>query len=157
MLVITPYPPYRETMPLLRLATGDMVRRLVDQPTCELAGLPATSRLLGKAAICPDLAERQLHQRDILDLLEEEPDLPLPCRYATKPAADGFELHVVAAHIDAGLEHRLQERAAQRDLPLVGVTLHTDLATMPSAEFARALLRETVVVRDERTGSWTLR
>jgi hypothetical protein len=144
-------------MPLLRLATGDMVRRLVDQPACELAGLPATSRLLGKAALCPGFAERPLHQRDILDLLEAEPDLPLPCRYATKPTTDGFELHVVAARLDAGLERRLQERAARQKLPLVGVTLHTDLATMPSAEFARSLLRETVVVRDERTGSWTLR
>ncbi len=156
-LVVTPYPPYRETMPLLRLATGDMVRRLVDVPTCELAALPATSPLLGKASLCPELRDRPLYQRHILELLEAEPDLPLPCRYAARPAAGGFDLHVLGVRADAGLERRLQERAADQGLPLTSVTLHTDLTTMPAPEFNRALLRETVVVRNERSGSWTLR
>lgn len=156
-LVITPYPPYRETMPVLRLATGDVVRRLVGVPNCELAALPATSPLLGKAALCPELGRRPLYQRHILELLEAEPDLPLPCRHAATPTAGGFELHVLAARSDAGLQRRVQERATSRGLPIVTVTLHTDLSAMPPPEFARALLRETVVVRDERTGSWTLR
>jgi phenylacetate-coenzyme A ligase PaaK-like adenylate-forming protein len=38
-LVVTPYYPYRECMPLLRYDTRDLVRRLPDEPlSCELAG-----------------------------------------------------------------------------------------------------------------------
>jgi len=49
-VTITPYFPYRECMPLLRYETRDMVRRLAeDDLTCELAGMPATSAILGKA------------------------------------------------------------------------------------------------------------
>jgi phenylacetate-CoA ligase len=156
MLVITPYPPYRETMPLLRLATGDMVRRLTDVPTCELAGLPASSPLLGKAALCPGLGDRPLYQRQILELIEAEPEIPLPGRYAVEPAPDGLKLNVLVTHRDLGLKRRLEERAADRELPLAIVELHTDLSTMPHPEFARALLHESVVVRDERSGSWSL-
>jgi hypothetical protein len=49
-VTITPYFPYRECMPLLRYDTRDMVRRLTDNElTCELAGMPATSAIAGKA------------------------------------------------------------------------------------------------------------
>lgn len=156
-LVITPYPPYRQTMPVLRLATGDLVRRLVDEPTCELAALPATSPMLGKASLCPDPGGRPLYQRDVLELVESEPDLPLPAQYAVAPATDGFALHLLGGSHDTGLGARLLARAARRDLPVTLVTVHREPSTMPPPEFARALLRETVVVRDERTASWTLR
>lgn len=157
MLVITPYPPYRETMPLLRLATGDLVRRLAAMPTCELAALPATSPLLGKAALCPEVGDRALYQRDVLDLLEAEPELPLPPRYSLKSEHNGFEMHVLAPHGGAGLKTRLEDAAAERGLPVSRVTLHGETSTIPTPEFSRALLRETVAVRDERSGAWTLR
>jgi phenylacetate-CoA ligase len=49
-VTITPYFPYRECMPLLRYETRDMVRRLAeDDLACELAGMPATSAIAGKA------------------------------------------------------------------------------------------------------------
>ena len=49
-VAVTPYFPYRECMPLLRYETRDMVRRLAeDDLTCELAGVPATSAILGNA------------------------------------------------------------------------------------------------------------
>jgi phenylacetate-coenzyme A ligase PaaK-like adenylate-forming protein len=156
-LVITPFPPYRETMPVLRLATGDMVRRLDHTPSCELAGLPATSPLLGRATLCQGLEDRPLYQREILDLLETEIEIPLPCRYAVGPAVDGIELNVLVQQQNTELKSRLEVRAAERRLPITDVALHTDPATMPRPEFARALLRETVVVRDERSGSWSLR
>ncbi|MDQ4068443.1 MAG: AMP-binding protein [Actinomycetota bacterium] len=156
MLVVTPYPPYRETMPVLRLATGDLVRRLAQAPTCELAALPATSRVLGRVTRCAHHGGPPFYQRDVLELLEAEAEVLLPCRYATTAAADRFELHVVAGNADHGLERRLMERARGAALPLARVTLHTDLSTMPPPEFARALLHETVVVRDD-SGSWTLR
>jgi phenylacetate-CoA ligase len=48
-VVITPYFPYRECMPVFRYDTRDLVRVLPDGPLeCELAGTPATSAILGK-------------------------------------------------------------------------------------------------------------
>ena len=49
-VVVTPYFPYRECMPVFRYDTRHVVRRLPDAPlTCDVAGIPATSRILGKA------------------------------------------------------------------------------------------------------------
>ena len=50
-VVITPYFPYRDCMPVFRYDTRDVVRRLPDEPlSCELAGIPGTSQVLGKAS-----------------------------------------------------------------------------------------------------------
>jgi phenylacetate-CoA ligase len=156
MLVVTPYAPYRETTLLLRLATGDLVRRLPDEPrSCELAGLPATSRLLGRAAASPD--GPPIYARDVLDLLEAERGVPLPCRWAVEPASDGVDLHVLVERDDPALRARLEGRAGDRGLPLRKLVLHTDPDGMPPIEFLRAFLHETTVVREERSGRWSLR
>ncbi|KAA2262673.1 phenylacetate--CoA ligase family protein [Solihabitans fulvus] len=141
MLVITPFAPYRETMPLLRLATGDMVRTLDEPAGCEMAGLPATSRLLGRG-------DGPVFQRDVLELLEGEPMVPLPCRYAI----DGETLHVYAEERARG---RLEAGAAA--LGIEKVVLYDDPAALPRIEFYRGLLRETSVVREEGSGTWSLR
>ncbi len=157
-LVITPYPPYRETMPVLRLATGDMVRRLKSDPSCELAGLPATSPLLGRANLSPASEDGPVYQRQILELLEGQTEIPLPARYALRSVPAGLQLNVLVDQLDPELlQQRLEDEIVRRRLPIVDVVLHHDLGTMPKPEFARALLRETVVVRDERSGSWSLR
>ena len=49
-MVVTPFFPYRDCMPVFRYDTRDVVRRLPDEPlTCNLAGVPALSAILGKA------------------------------------------------------------------------------------------------------------
>src|SRR6185436_20207438 len=49
-LVVTPYFPYRDCMPVLRYDTRDLVRRLPDAGlNCRLAGVPAVSPIAGKA------------------------------------------------------------------------------------------------------------
>ena len=49
-MVVTPFFPYRECMPVFRYDTRDVVRQLPDEPlTCNLAGIPALSPILGKA------------------------------------------------------------------------------------------------------------
>jgi phenylacetate-CoA ligase len=63
-VAITPYFPYRECMPLLRYETRDMVRRLAeDDLTCELAGMPATSSIVGKADRLAQPSDRPLRVR----------------------------------------------------------------------------------------------
>lgn len=155
-LVITPFFPYRETTLLLRLATGDLVRRLVERPTCELASLPATSPVLGKAVLSSGIGTRPLYQRDVLDLLEAQPELPAPTRYGVEPAADGFDLHVHGPE-DPALQTTLETRAAGAGLPVRKIVLHRRPDEVPRPTFTRALLHETIVARDEETGTWTLR
>jgi phenylacetate-CoA ligase len=156
-LVVTPFPPYRETTLLLRFATGDLVRVLTEPPRCELAGQPATSTLLGKAAFSPELAGQVLYQRDVLELLEAEPALPLPVRYQTDATADGFDLQVFGPVDDPALVARLERRAADLQLPVRKIVLHDDPAAIDRPQFARAWLRETVVRRQEEAGTWSLR
>jgi hypothetical protein len=144
-------------MPVLRLATGDMVRRLESRPSCELAGLPATSPLLGRANSSPASQVGPVYQRQILELLEGQTEIPLPARYSLRPVTAGLQLNVLIDQPDPELQRRLEDEILRRRLPIVDVVLNCQLDTMPKPEFARALLRETVVVRDERSGSWSLR
>lgn len=157
-LVVTPYFPYRETTLLLRLATGDLVRVPRQQPTtCEFAALPATSPVLGKATLCAAAGDRPVYQRDVLEVLEAEPAVPLPARYALDVADDGVDLHVRVAEDDDALRDRLEAAAGERRLPLRKLVLHDDDTTMPPPQFMRAWLRETSIVRAGGDGAWTLR
>lgn len=157
MLVGTPFYPYRETTLVLRVASGDLVRALPEQPTdCEYAGLPATSRVLGRQSMSSDSGE-PIFQRDILDLLEGEPQVPLPARYALQPADDGFALDVLVARDTPALLSRLETSVAERHLPIRKLRLHTDPDTMPQPAFFRAMLRETTVARTPDGHQWHLR
>jgi phenylacetate-CoA ligase len=73
-VVITPYYPYRECMPLFRYDTRDVVRVLPDAPlTCEFAGIAATSRILGKADHLLRLPDRIVTMRDLVEVYEALP------------------------------------------------------------------------------------
>lgn len=141
VLTFTPVYPYRETTLLLRLLSGDVVRRLPDESMhCELAQLPATSRLLGKHRHLTRFAGRLVTPRDILELIEADPAAILPSRWALEEVRDGLELHVHGD--DEGLADRLHERGLALDLPLGRVVVHTGCDTMPPAAPVRADLRE---------------
>jgi phenylacetate-coenzyme A ligase PaaK-like adenylate-forming protein len=155
MLVVTPFPPYRETVLLLRYATGDLVRTLTGPPGCELAGQPATTNLLGKADFSPEAGGLRLYQRDVLDLLEGEPAIPLPARYHVELVDDGFDLHVLAPEDDHSVVARLEARAEAAELPIRKIVLTRDECQVRQ-RFHRALLRETSVVRSAGGASWTL-
>ena len=110
----------------------------------------------GKAALTPEIGTRTLYQRDILELLDAQPELPAPVRYSVEAAADGFDLHTHGPE-DPALLAALEGRAAGAGLPVRKIVLHRSPDEVPSPAFTRALLRETVVVRDEGAGTWTLR
>jgi phenylacetate-CoA ligase len=141
-LTFTPACPYRETTLLLRFSSGDVVRCLADGSLdCELARLPATSRLLGKRAQIRDIAGRQVTPRDVLELIEDDPAAPLPSRWALVEAGDGFDLYVLG-HDRDGFAERVGQRAATHGLPLRRVVVSTDLSLMPPTSPVRADLRE---------------
>jgi phenylacetate-coenzyme A ligase PaaK-like adenylate-forming protein len=95
-MVITPYFPYRECMPVLRYDTRDLVRRLPDErPSCNLAGIPAVSSILGKADQLISTGARLVTPRDIVEVLEQLPGAPWPAQYRAV-ARDG-RLHLTVA------------------------------------------------------------
>ncbi|MET9143066.1 phenylacetate--CoA ligase family protein [Streptomyces sp. NPDC057197] len=141
VIVHTPYVPYRECTLLLRYATGDLVRLPAAAPGCALAHLPATSEILGRWTGPLSAA---VTTRDLLDLIEAEPEVPLPARYALTEQADGGALlHLLVPSLPAAaLRARLEERAAAAELPLAGLVLYDDRSAMPPTAPLRADLRE---------------
>ncbi len=140
VLVVTPYLAYRDTTVLLRYNTGDLVRRLpgADPPECELRGTPAMSRVLGRIAT----DGTRLTARDVLEVLQAERELPMPTRYAISQSQAGPLLHVFAPGCPAPVLARLEERAADRGLPVRGIVLADDLLDLPVPSPARSDLRE---------------
>jgi phenylacetate-coenzyme A ligase PaaK-like adenylate-forming protein len=105
-VVITPFYPYRECMPVLRYDTRDVVRRLPDAPLeCSLAGIPACSRILGKA---DDPAAAVA--RELVEALEALPGTPWPARFAVRGQDGGRWVEVSAATAGGVDAHRLGER-----------------------------------------------
>jgi phenylacetate-CoA ligase len=81
-VAITPYFPFRECTPVLRYDTRDVVRRLPDEElSCELAGTPGTSRILGKADQLVRVGDRLITLRDLAEVYEALPSQPWPARF----------------------------------------------------------------------------
>ncbi|MGC5396312.1 phenylacetate--CoA ligase family protein [Streptomyces sp. DT20] len=140
IIVQTPYVPYRDCTLLLRYATGDLVRLPGSTTDCELAHLPATSPVLGRWT---GPLSREITTWSVLNLLEAEPDIPLPARYALVDEDPGPRLHVLVRRLPAaGLLGRLEDRATAAGLALDAVVLHDDPAAMPRTGPVRADLRE---------------
>ena len=144
-LVITPYFPYRDCAPVFRFDTRDVVRCLADGPLgCELAGVPATSQILGKADHLLYLGSGDVvTPRQLVDAIEGLPTQPWPARYRAI-ADDGRIRLILPAAAIAGFG----EAAARRHLAEALGGLDVDLAIVDDNQ-ARALrqtrsdLRET--------------
>jgi phenylacetate-CoA ligase len=146
--VITPYYPYRECMPVFRYDTRDIVRRLPDGPLdCELAAVPATSAILGKAGglLYPSAPAQPVTARAIVEALESLPTRPWPARYRAElvdgrllltvpqELVDGYGLAAVRTHLaDRGLDADL--RTVRLDDPR---TLRLVRADLIETTFAR--------------------
>lgn len=118
-VVITPYYPYRECMPVFRYNTKDLVRALPEGPAgCELSGTPGTSAILGKQEGL--LAGTQVTTRDLVEALESLPTQPWPVRYRAEhtkgktvltvgeSTVAGLGVAAVTTHLaDRGLKARI--------------------------------------------------
>lgn len=92
-VVVTPYYPYRECMPVFRYDTRDVVRRLPDEPlTCDLAGTPGTSRILGKVEHMLRMNGRVITLRDLVEIIEGLPSRPWPARFSASVLDNEIEL-----------------------------------------------------------------
>jgi phenylacetate-CoA ligase len=82
-VVITPMFPYRDCMPVFRYDTRDVVRRLPDEPlTCDVPGLPAASKILGKADHLLRLGPgKVIGPRQVVEAVEALPTQQWPARF----------------------------------------------------------------------------
>jgi phenylacetate-CoA ligase len=101
-LVITPYFPYRDCMPVFRYETRDVARRLTDEAlTCEAAGVPAMSAILGKTDSLLHLGPNDvIAPRQLIDAVEALPTMPWPARYRATAHEGRIQLTLPAAAID---------------------------------------------------------
>ncbi|HLI09351.1 MAG TPA: AMP-binding protein [Ktedonobacteraceae bacterium] len=94
-LVVTPYYPYRECMPVFRYDTRDMVRCLPDESlTCDLAAVPAVSRIQGKAEHILHIDGKVVTLRDLVEAFETLPSEPWPARFQARAVGDHIEMVV---------------------------------------------------------------
>jgi phenylacetate-coenzyme A ligase PaaK-like adenylate-forming protein len=76
-LVLTPFPPFRETTLLLRYDTEDLVRSVPGPLSCRLRQLPATGRVDGKLKLALQHEDGWVTPRQLLEALERR-DRPGP-------------------------------------------------------------------------------
>jgi len=141
-LVITPFFPFRECMPVLRYDTRDVARRLADETlTCDQAGSPATSQILGKADSLIKLGDTVIAPRELVDVIEALPTEPWPARYSAASVDGRLQVTLPVSAIDG-----FGEAAAQRHFEAAG--LDADLVVVGndqalSLRRVRADLHET--------------
>jgi phenylacetate-CoA ligase len=145
-VVITPYFPYRDCMPVLRYDTRDVVRCLPDEPlTCEVAGIPATGSILGKAGYLLRLGSGEvLPSRVIVEALESLPSQPWPARFRAESHYGRLQLTLPAGMLDGLGEAGTVEHLAQHGLDAELVIVDDALAT--SLRHVRSDLHETTFV-----------
>jgi phenylacetate-CoA ligase len=137
-VVITPFFPYRDCTPVFRYDTRDVVRMLPEDPlTCEVAGLPATSALLGKA---DDLLRLGPHDvispRQLVEAVEALPTRPWPARYRATVHEGRLLLTLPKAAIagfgEAATRRHFAEAGLDVDLLVVGDEEATSLRHLRS-------------------------
>jgi phenylacetate-coenzyme A ligase PaaK-like adenylate-forming protein len=124
-VVITPFFPYRECMPVFRYDTRDVVRRLPDEPlTCEVSGLPGTSQILGKADQLLRTGSETVTPRQLIEAIDALPTEPWPARYRATLDESGKIVLTLPEYAIAGLGHvaavsHFADRGLDVDLGLV--------------------------------------
>jgi phenylacetate-CoA ligase len=125
-LVITPYFPYRDCMPVFRYDTRDIVRCLpAEQLTCENSAVPATSQVLGKAGSLITLGTGDvITPRQLINAIEAMPAQPWPARYTAAECGGRLRLTLTEAAIagygEAATRRHLAEAGIEADLTVVG-------------------------------------
>jgi len=139
-MVVTPFFPYRDCMPVFRYDTRDLVKRLPgERLTCNLAGVPALSPILGKADQLVSAGGRLVTPRDIVEVLEQLPGAPWPAQYRAAGTDGEVRLTVGPATLTGTTAAELAARFAA-----LGIACEIDVAaTDEPLRAVRADLLET--------------
>jgi phenylacetate-CoA ligase len=143
-VVITPYYPYRECMPIFRYDTRDVVRALPDEPlNCELAGTPATTRILGKADHLLRVKDQIVTSRDLVEVYEALPSHPWPARFRVEVVKDHIEMVVSQEALNGVTMAEIERRYHQIGIPVTITNSVDQEDAIRSLRPLRADLRET--------------
>jgi AMP-binding enzyme len=117
-LIVTPFPPFRQTTPLLRYDTEDIVRTLDQPPSCQFAHMPAVSAPLGKRRLAIRHAHGTTWPRELIEAVESVPGMPLPARFSARPNRHGIAIDVVWPAAGAREHGETERTLAQHHLPI---------------------------------------
>jgi phenylacetate-coenzyme A ligase PaaK-like adenylate-forming protein len=125
-VVVTPFFPYRDCMPVFRYDTRDVVQCLSGEPlSCEVAGLPGTGPIVGKADQLLRLGPSDIvTPRQLIEAIESLPSRPWPARYRAAIHNGRIQLTLpvstIAGLTEAEATRHLADRGADVDIALVG-------------------------------------
>jgi len=130
-VVVTPYYPYRECMPMFRYDARDVVYRLPDaELTCEVAGLPATSAIVGKADQLLRLGDELVTPRALAEAVEALPSEPWPARFRAQLVGSRLQLSLPMAAMTGLSESAVLDHFAARGLDVQLTVVADDQATL---------------------------
>jgi len=160
-IVVTSFPPYRQTTILLRYDTRDVVRVPAEPPTCALRHRPATGQLQGKLGLSVQHDEGWTFPRPVLEALEGVEDVPLPARCGFWAVPGGVAVEVMTRDGDGPEARRAVERAlGERGVPVRALHLLPDRRALRRPLPLRGDLREATfdaaTVDGERPASSSL-
>jgi phenylacetate-coenzyme A ligase PaaK-like adenylate-forming protein len=141
-LVLTPFPPFRQTTLLLRYDTQDMVRPITEPLTCSLRHLPATSNLLGKRRLSVQHDCGWTYPREVMEALEAVEAVPLPARFGFWAVPGGVAVEVVVRRNVAEVRRQLEHSLAEWGVPVQELHLLTDRSQLRQPFPLRGDLRE---------------
>jgi len=141
-VVITPYFPYRDCMPVFRYDTRDVARRRPEaELSCEMASVPATSQILGKAGGLLKMGSGEvITPRQLVDAIEALPTAPWPARYRAEIRDGRIHLTLPVSAIDGYGEAAARRYFAEVGLDVVLTVVGDHQAT--SLRHTRSDLRE---------------
>lgn len=146
VIVATPYMPYRETTPLIRYNTGDLVQLLPENLTCSHRHLFATSNILGKTNALIEYNGEFVFMRNIREALESVLEVPLPSRYSVCPSQHGVVIEVFVRQNNPSVKNKISEQLEKNKVPVAKLSLVTDPSKLAYPVFHRCDLIENTIV-----------
>jgi phenylacetate-coenzyme A ligase PaaK-like adenylate-forming protein len=153
-VVATPFFPYRDCMPVFRYDTRDVVRCLAPESvTCELAGVPATGPIEGKADQVLRLGPADVvTPRQLVEAIEALPTRPWPARFGTTVHDGRIRLTLPSSAItgmdEADAARHFADRGLDVDLAFVSdaeaVALRRLRSDLHETSFASAMMTSGV-------------
>ncbi len=122
-IVVTPFPPYRDTTILLRYDTEDTARPIAGPLSCSLRTMPATTNTLGKLRLSVRHDRGWTYPRDVLEVLESLEEVPLPARFGFWTVPDGVAVEIVTRANGMAFRGRVQRQLEERGVPVREIRL----------------------------------
>jgi phenylacetate-coenzyme A ligase PaaK-like adenylate-forming protein len=141
-LVLTPFPPFRQTTLLLRYDTQDVVRAVAGPLTCSLRHLPASSDLLGKLRLSVRHEQGWTFPRQVLEALENVEVVPLPVRCGFWTVPGGIAVEVVVRQKSAEARAQIEKSLEKEGVPVQELYLLEDRNALRRPLPLRGDLRE---------------